>query len=286
MSQILDNAFWLVVTADGMLLVILALLAMAAEPSSRLRYAWDVTRTLFLLPSVLLAAAVVMHLRATSPSIRWLALLLAASPWVVVAARKLRDKVDDALYKDAQGRMRYFKDGPMRQIADAVIAGDEATVAAIAKSVDLNQRGYTGMTLVTLALSHRTEDARKRVGALRALLAAGANPNLGSRYRLPLELACGVGVEPVRLLLAAGADPNQKTPEGKPAFFEAIGLPIDRAVFPMMLERGANLLAVDRKGRTALELARINGDHDALRLITTAASAQAEPGADNSSSER
>ena len=114
-----------------------------------------------------------------------------------------------------------------------------------------------------------------------ALLAAGANPNLGSRYYVPLELACRVGPEPVRLLLAAGADPNQRTPGGKPAFFEAIGLP-DRAVFRMMLERGADLRAVDKQGRTALEMARLNGDDDALRLITTAASTQAELGAGGS----
>src|SRR5215468_6130309 len=110
--------------ADGMLLVVLAMLAMAAEPSSKAAYAWDVFGKLFLLPTILLAAAIVMYTRSTSPAIRGIALLLAASPWLVVAARKLQDAREDALYKDAQGRLRYFKAGPMREIADAVMRGD------------------------------------------------------------------------------------------------------------------------------------------------------------------
>ncbi|MFN7938285.1 MAG: hypothetical protein U0R19_33460 [Bryobacteraceae bacterium] len=43
----------------------------------------------------------------------------------------------------------------------------------------------------------------------------------------------------------------------------------DRAVLPLLLSRGADREAVDQRGRMAMEMARANGDEDAVRLLTS-----------------
>jgi len=90
-------------------------------------------------------------------------------------------------------------------------------VAMIAYADDVNQQDRDGNTAVWIA----TTEARVEV--LRALLRAGANPNLPNRSGgLPITLAASNGLtDRVQLLLAFGADPNLKA-NGQPSASEIV----------------------------------------------------------------
>jgi ankyrin repeat protein len=79
-------------------------------------------------------------------------------------------------------------------------------ITMIAYVDDVNQQDNAGTTALWVA----TTEARTET--LRALLRAGANPNLLTRKgRLPIALAASNGLaDRVKLLLAFGADPNLK----------------------------------------------------------------------------
>lgn len=79
-------------------------------------------------------------------------------------------------------------------------------IEMIAYANDVNQEDKAGNTALWVA----TTEAR--IETLRALLRAGANPNLlTQKGRLPITLAASNGlVDRVQLLLAFGADPNRK----------------------------------------------------------------------------
>lgn len=128
MTGIAHYAFWQAVAADGMLLVTLALLAMAAEPGAKTGQSGNVILWMFLVPTALFAASIAAYTRSALPATRAAAFLLAASPRIVVAARKLQDRLDDNLYKDSGGRMRYFQAGPARELGTAVLGADQAAV--------------------------------------------------------------------------------------------------------------------------------------------------------------
>ena len=152
----LGGLFWLDAALDCLLLLVLAALAMAAVPQAKPGYGRDVLLWMGMLPVVGIGAAIGVYL-----GMRWIACCATDTS---------------------------FGGGQMRELEAAVLGGDEAAVMALAKTVDLNRRGYAGMTLL--------------------ILAAGADANLGSEYALPLELACAAGVDAVRILVDAGADVN------------------------------------------------------------------------------
>jgi ankyrin repeat protein len=90
-------------------------------------------------------------------------------------------------------------------------------IELIAYADDVNQQDDAGNT----ALSVATTEAR--IETLRALLRAGANPNLLTRKgRLPITIAASNGlVDRVQLLLAFGADPNLKA-NNEPSAMETV----------------------------------------------------------------
>ena len=97
------------------------------------------------------------------------------------------------------------------------------------------------------------------VGAMRLLLAAGANPNALTRYNNPtndqtvlMHTSQYPRVEPVSLLLAAGARINATQRNGDTTLLWAAGSPNNAAVVKLLLARGANPNAQDSLGHTAL----------------------------------
>jgi ankyrin repeat protein len=88
----------------------------------------------------------------------------------------------------------------------------ERVVGLMRDGADPNASGPGGTTPLYAA------SVQGRVGNVRALLAAGADPNAESgtgEEGLPLcGAACWGHVEPVRELLAAGADPNLREDNG------------------------------------------------------------------------
>jgi ankyrin repeat protein len=111
---------------------------------------------------------------------------------------------------------------------------------------------------------------------VKAVLRAGADPNLPDRYgSTPLYRASVQNMpDNVRVLLVAGADPNRESGTGEE------GLPLcgaacwgHRAVVKELLAGGAdpNLREDHGGGRTALEWADIGHHRDTLGLLSTVA---------------
>lgn len=150
----------------------------------------------------------------------------------------------------------------------AIRAGDEARALSLIERGDwldkTNAHGWE--TPLIAAVEEKSQIL------VDALLAAGANPSAGSSVNeTPLHRAARQGLEDiVRALLAKGADPNAriKRPnnleDGETVLISAVA-GRSLAVVKLLLEAGADLLATDPRGNTALTWASQNG----LKRIAT-----------------
>jgi hypothetical protein len=225
---------------------------------------------LLVLPGIPLAASAVLFVRATAPGWRLLALLLAATPLLfAVSARALAEAMLRANTNE-RGELTFFRPGPMREIAEAIARNDSRTVAALATKVDVNRTGLSDMTPLVLAARQlrRTPEQHE---VLRVLLEAGADPNIGAQYELPLAIAIQVagraGAGPVKLLLDAGANPNLPDSFGVPVYFAATGQSASLEVLTMLLDRGADVDAMGPNGTTALFAAANTRNWNAALLL-------------------
>ena len=247
-------AFWGLVALDLLGILLLFVLGLAAAGSSRTSPV-QVTLLLLVLPCIPLAASVVLFVRATSPVGRVVALLLAASPLLILVSARAIAEVRLRANTNERGDLTFFQSGPMREIAEAIARNDSRTVASLVPRVDVNETGFSDVTLLLLAtrqLRHTPEQHE----VLRVVLAAGADPNKGAQYELPLAIAIQqsgkAGPEPVKLLLDAGANPNLKTSFGEPVWFAAVGQSSSLETLTLLLDRGADLNAMGPNESTAL----------------------------------
>lgn len=147
--------------------------------------------------------------------------------------------------RDAAGNQSFFPRGPLRDMGAAIAINDVAAVGRLAPKVDINAHDENGETFLDFALNQvfRTPDKREAREVLRALLKAGADPNLMGRD-LPLsraiESAPEVGLEPMLMLLAAGADPNKEGRQHVPAYYVA-AYRGTAEIFRILVEHGADL---------------------------------------------
>ena len=267
--MLIKLAFWALVALDVLGVCLLFVLGLAAAGSSRAN-PLQVTLLLLILPSIPLAAAVVLFVRASAPGWRLLALLLAAAPLLVAVSSRAIAEIALRANSNAQGELTFFRAGPMREIAEAIRRNDAATVASLVKQVDVNQTGFSGMTLLMLA-TRQLRETPTRHEVLQPLLAAGADPNAGAEYELPLSIAIQVsgkaGTEPVKLLLDAGANPNLATPFGTPVYFMATGVSSTIETLALLLDHGADVNAMGPKDETALFSAAMTRNWKAALLL-------------------
>ncbi len=242
--------FWIMVSLDVVALGLVFLLGVGfAGPSQK--YLMNVVH-LLLLPTGVLVAAVALFVFSAAPVLRGVAFVLAASPVLIVAITFSNAKNTPSRHTDADGALHEFAEAPERALAQAIKSGDFEAVKLALPQAKINTNGFSDMTALTMALD-RLRDTRQGVEILRAVLEAGANPNVsGGGAYLPLERAIGMtrthGTEPMLLLLKAGAKPNQKSVGGEPVFFAAAGKGIAVAVMTTLVEHRADVKLLNEQG--------------------------------------
>ena len=193
---------------------------------------------------------------AASPLWRGGAFLLAATPMIIVAVGFITSKSTMYRYTDAEGKINEFAEGPERVLEKAIKSGDIGAVKLALPKAKINAKGVSQTTPLTLALN-QLRDTKTGVEILRAVLDAGANPNVGGGTSiLPLEAAISLtrthGTEPMLMLLKVGAQPNQKSNLGEPAFFTAAGASIAVAVVQALIDHGADVKLLNAQGYSAV----------------------------------
>ncbi len=266
--MLLKIVYWIVVSCDLSVLMLLFVLGLAAAPGSKTN-PLAVAMYMLILPCIFLGASILLFLRATLPVWRGLALLLALSPLILVVAMRGIEAAKLSVNTDPQGTLTYFRAGPMRDMSTAISRNDDATVASLAPHVNLNARGYSGMTLLMSAF-RQLRKTPEQLDVVRTLIKAGADPNEGTD-ELPLEMAIQIsastGPEPVMLLLEAGAKPNAKNYFGTPIYFAATGRPISLEILKALLDHGADLNAKGRQGRNVVFEAATSPNWKAVLLL-------------------
>ncbi len=155
--------------------------------------------------------------------------------------------------------LNYFDEPPLACVGDSR-RGVECGRLLLAAGANVNQVARNDMTLLEIAIS---ESALPKI---RFLLEAGADARLGA----PLIWAVRRGeLKLVRLLLEHGANPNARLDvDGEFAFagFLRGATPLMRAaadqpieMLQLLVEAGADPCAVDREGRTAVDVAMAHG---------------------------
>ncbi len=127
-------------------------------------------------------------------------------------------------------------------LEEAIIADDGAAVnTALSGGANVNARGTFGVTPLAFAVGTGKERAA------RALVAAGANPNLEDEEGdTAVTLAVGrYKSQPdlLRMVLDAGGNPNQARPDGDPVIVRFIN-GADLEAITLMRDKGADMNAI------------------------------------------
>ncbi|MCC6429377.1 MAG: ankyrin repeat domain-containing protein [Gemmatimonadaceae bacterium] len=248
--MLIKLVFWGLVALDTAGIGLLFVLGLAAAGSAKTNPLM-VALYLLVLPGIPLVLSVLLFMKAGSPMTRGLAFLLVAAPLLILAGTKAYSDAQLAANMNEKGELTFFKAGPSREIAEAIRRNDAATVAALLPTVDVNASGLQETTLLIAALRQLRETPTQH-DVLRLLLAAKADPNKGTAYELPLEMALQTaaksGPAPARMLIEAGANPNTVNSSGTPVFFTAAGNGIAPEVMTMLIEHGADLSAKGNRG--------------------------------------
>ena len=107
------------------------------------------------------------------------------------------------------------------------------------------------------------------VQTLQAIIDYGAHVNVPNYKSLtPLNLACRKGnIDAMNVLLNAAADPNVADADGDTVLHNAIFKSCNTEMLTTIIDRGANVNAINNKHRTALMLACKAQNEDAMKIL-------------------
>ena len=246
--------YWAFVALDIAALLFFFALGLAAAGSSRTSPIM-VALVMLVLPAIPLAGSIWLFLRSSALVWRAAAFVLAAAPLMIAVTVKAYSDAQIRANSNANGDLTFFREGPQRDLINAIRNNNAAAIATLATKANVNASGMDDMTPLVSALRQLRATPTQHE-ALRALLAAGADPNKGTAYELPLEMALQIddktGPTPVEMLLAAGANPNVKNSSGVPIFFAGAGNGASVETLASLLKHGADLHATSPKGETIL----------------------------------
>lgn len=154
-----------------------------------------------------------------------------------------------------------------RDLFEAAAAGDAELVREFVRRdpAGINAHAEDGFHPLGLAAFF------KRPAAVRALLDAGADPNVASRNPMKVTalhsaVADGGHAEIAKMLLAAGADPNVRQRHGWTPLHGAAHMG-DVDLLRLLLEKGADPNAANDDGKSALAIATERGHEAAARFL-------------------
>lgn len=262
--------FWLLIAADTAVVLMFFVLGLAAATSTRQSGLAVATSLPFVLPVLVLIAAILLFTRSPSVLGRTAGLLLAAAPALLLIWLRGSAALDVRQNTTSNGEVAHFREGALREIAGAITNNDSATVARLVPTVDVNARGFMDVTLLVLAL-RQLEHSPADLAILHTLLGSGANPNLVAAGELPLAVAIQqsrhAGAEPVVMLLKAGADPNATDQFGKPVFYAGTNVGAPPEVLIALLDNGADLTIRNRDGLSVVFDAALSNNWRAVLLL-------------------
>ncbi|HVH81168.1 MAG TPA: ankyrin repeat domain-containing protein [Stellaceae bacterium] len=247
----LPGAFWIVAIGD-VLFLLAALLDAWTNPSGEFA-----GLVVVLLLALLVIAGVIVGIVALirNPVAYAIGLALMVWPPLTFGIKSVTEFVTTPSTASLEAGYGYFTGRAERALADAVVAGDGAQVAALVPTANLNAVGWDRMTFMRLAL----ENGHAKPEVVAALLKAGIDPDQDQQYLFG-SMNDGSGAtsgamitgqnEPLlSAVIDTGVDLNHQDLEGNPRFFSALRWPEGLAV---MLDRGANTEAEGKNGYTAI----------------------------------
>ncbi|HSB94867.1 MAG TPA: hypothetical protein VLC91_00350 [Spongiibacteraceae bacterium] len=258
----MNYLFWLIAAADGVLFTVMLFGMLQGGSDSGGR---EMGIFFFVLvPSLILLAAVLLHVFSRGTFWRMFALFIVAGPGLLFLGTQVRSVyIDYRIAQTASGR-GYFDTKPLQALGAAVVACDAAALKDLAFGLDINTRGENGMTLLGLATERAFENpdcaSGSRLAVVQQLLALGADANSGLDAALKID-----DITFLRTLLDAGANPNQSTEFDQPVVFGRLSnLPPDH--LRLLIERGLDKNAISYGNPLAFELA-VKRRWDLLALL-------------------
>ena len=149
----------------------------------------------------------------------------------------------------------------------ACLKGNEDAIDVIlAAGADPNMADADGDSCLSKAVF---QECSKEV--LQAIVDHGANVNAtNSKYETALLVACSKGNEDaIDVLSTAGADPNSVDHDGDTCLHKAVFWTCSKGVLQALVDQGANVHATNGKNETALLVACLKGNEDAISVMLT-----------------
>lgn len=236
--------FWTVLAVEAVAFAVLLIVAFRAGSSAPegMVGAW-----IILIPPLMWAVIAWLFQRTESPAMRLTYTVLLLLPLVQVAVGPIVQQVQHAVWERGWRGADYFTEPAHLKLAGAIYDRDvELVKRLIPGAGDLNTPHRQDTTLFDYAMSN-TDASDASFEILRALVAAGANPNIPPGR--PLTLALFQGPRFVELLLDAGADPNA-IDGGRPVWWTVLSASHeqDLTLLELLLAHGADITMRDREG--------------------------------------
>ncbi len=245
LSQLpIAKIFWTLLTIEAVAFVVLLMFSFRAGSSGPegLVGAW-----ILMIPPIIWAVLAWLFARTESTTARLAYTLLLLLPLVQLALGPIVTSMKRASWERGWRGADYFSAPEQLQLANAIYEHDlEQVNRLIPAAGDLNKPYKQGTTLFDYAMSN-SDKSEASLEIVRAMLAAGANPNVPPAR--PLTLAILEGQRVTQVLLDAGADPNARDGT-RPVWWTVLSAANDEdlTLLRLLLDRGADIKIRDSEG--------------------------------------